>query len=66
MIPVEGYKGLYRDQDTNAIINCNYNDYDEYVNLKNSILNEKSEIQNLKNELSEIKFLLSQLLQNKI
>lgn len=66
MIPVEGHKGLYRDEKSNAIINCNNNEYDEYLNLKNNILNEKNEIQELKKEIEEIKNLLSQFIQNKI
>jgi hypothetical protein len=65
MIPVEGYKGLYRDENSNAIINCNNSEYDEYLNLKNNIMNEKNEIDLLKREISEIKQLLCDLLSNK-
>ena len=65
MIPVEGHKGLYRDERTNAIVNCNYYDYQEYLRFKNSTLNEKNEIENLKTELTEIKSLLAKLLENK-
>lgn len=65
MIPVEGHKGLYRDERTNAIVNCNDYDYQEYLRLKNSTLNEKNEIENLKTELTEIKLLLAKLLENK-
>lgn len=64
MIPVEGHKGLYRDQKTNAIVNNNDNDYDEYIKLKNSKLKEKSEIESLKDEIFEIKLLLKKLLEN--
>jgi hypothetical protein len=62
MIPVEGHKGLYRDENTNAIINCNDHQYNEYIKLKNESLNEKQEIENLKNELSEIKNLIKKLI----
>lgn len=65
MIPVEGHKGLYRDEKTNAIINCNDYEYQEYLRSKNSILLEKIEIENLKMELTEIKILLSKLLNSK-
>ncbi len=65
MIPVEGHKGLYRDERTNAIVNCNDYDYQEYLRVKNSTLNEKNEIENLKTELTEIKLLLAKLLENK-
>ena len=65
MIPVEGHKGLYRDERTNEIVNCNDYDYQEYLRVKNSTLNEKNEIENLKTELTEIKSLLAKLLENK-
>ena len=65
MIPVEGHKVLYRDERTNAIVNCNDYDYQEYLRVKNSTLNEKNEIENLKTELTEIKSLLAKLLENK-
>jgi hypothetical protein len=62
MIPVEGHKGLYRDQKTNAIVNNNDNEYSDYIKLKNSKLKERSEIDEIKNEISEIKSLLFELL----
>jgi len=65
MIPVEGHKGLYRDEKSNAIVNCNDYEYQEYLRAKNSSLNEKTEIENLKTELTEIKSLLLKLLENK-
>lgn len=63
MIPVEGHKGLYRDQKTNAILNTNDNEYEEYINLKNSKLKEKTEIETIKEEINEIKSLLKKLLE---
>ena len=65
MIPVEGHKGLYRDEKSNAIVNCNDYEYQEYLRVKNSSLEEKTEIENLKTELTEIKLLLAKLLENK-
>ena len=65
MIPVEGHKGLYRDEKSNAIVNCNDYEYQEYLRSKNSTLDEKTEIQNLKSELNDIKLLLTKLLENK-
>jgi len=65
MIPVEGHKGLYRDEKSNAIVNCNDYEYQEYLRVKNSSLEEKNEIENLKTELTEIKSLLAKLLENK-
>jgi hypothetical protein len=63
MIPVEGHKGLYRDQKTNAILNTNDNEYEEYMKLKNSMLKEKTEIESIKEEINEIKSLLKKLLE---
>ena len=65
MIPVEGHKGLYRDEKSNAIVNCNDYEYQEYLRAKNSTLDEKGEVENLKTELTEIKSLLAKLLENK-
>jgi hypothetical protein len=66
MIPVEGHKGLYRDEKSNAIVNCNDYEYQEYLRAKNSTLDEKTEIQNLKSELNDIKLLLTKLLEGKL
>ena len=65
MIPVEGHNGLYRDEKSNAIVNWNDYEYQEYLRVKNSTLDEKDEIENLKTELTEIKLLLAKLLENK-
>ncbi len=62
MIPVKGYKGLYRDENSNAILNCNKNDYEEYLKIKNKKILEKDEIDSLKKEIDELKFLVNQLL----
>ena len=34
MIPVEGHKNLFRDKDSGAIINHDYNGYQNYLNDK--------------------------------
>jgi hypothetical protein len=65
MIPVEGHKGLFRDEKTNAIINCNDYQYDEYIRASKKILDEKNEIDYLKNEVRELKSLISNLINNK-
>lgn len=54
-IPVQGYRGLYRDENSGAIINSNSNEYVDYINLKNIKLNEKKEFENLKKELEILK-----------
>lgn len=64
MLPVEGYRGLYRDEKTNAILNCNKNDYEEYLRLKNKKILEKKEIDELKDEIYELKGLVKNLLES--
>lgn len=55
MIPVKDNRGLYRDESTNAILNCNSNEYDQYLKLKNQRLTQQKEINELKDDINEIK-----------
>jgi hypothetical protein len=64
MIPVEGHNNLYRDEKSNAIINCNDYEYQQYLKIKNSTLNEKTELNNLKKEVEELKELIKKHIQN--
>tara|TARA_B100000927_G_scaffold97804_1_gene79073 strand:+ start:4054 stop:4287 length:234 start_codon:yes stop_codon:yes gene_type:complete len=68
--PIEGHKGLYKDEDTSAIINKDKKAYLAYmqrkkaVEKKNSELDQmKEDLDNVKGELGEIKGLLSTLVQ---
>lgn len=65
---VEGYNGLVRDNSTNAILNTNMSDYQNYKNLKQSREFEGQKLQKLeddmnrlKDDISEIKNLLRNL-----
>ena len=58
MIKVEGHPHLYRDPETNAIINNDNQGYDQYVKIFRISKKQKDEIQRLRNELDEIKALL--------
>jgi len=67
-IKVKGYDYLLRDPKTNAIINTNKSEYNEYVTRRNSkekeqqrIQNLESDVANIKNDLDEIKSLLRSL-----
>jgi len=67
-IKVKGYDYLLRDPKTNAIINTNKSEYNEYVTRRNSkekeqqkIQNLESDVANIKNDLNEIKSLLRSL-----
>ena len=68
--PVEGQKGLYRDNDSTAIINRDKSGYKSYIarkeamEKKNLEVNKmKEDLNNVKGELGEIKDLLSTLVQ---
>ena len=69
-IPVEGKIGLYRDSDSQAIINRDKKAYLDYMKRKiiaegkNSELDKmKEDLDNVKGELGEIKGLLSTLVE---
>ena len=68
--PVEGQKGLYRDNNTAAIINKDKNAYKAYLDRKKAMENKnneldqmKEDLNNVKSELGDIKGLLSTLVQ---
>ena len=63
MIPVEGHKHLYRDENTGAIVNCDTSGYMRYKKMRNKKLIEKSEIDSLKSEIDTLKGLLNDLIQ---
>tara|TARA_Y100001970_G_scaffold279267_1_gene386287 strand:+ start:1135 stop:1368 length:234 start_codon:yes stop_codon:yes gene_type:complete len=69
-IPVEGKFGLYRDEDSTAIVNRDKKAYLEYMKRKQAMKNKnheldqmKEDLNNVKGELGEIKDLLSTLVQ---
>lgn len=65
LIPVEGNKGLFRDKNTSAILNCSDSDYQRYLEVKNMKIKEVvqmnemtekiNEIDQLKSDVNEIK-----------
>lgn len=65
MIPVEGHRGLYRDDNSNAIINCNDSDYNDYIYLKTKMTIEKKQIIDLKAEIKELKTILDKVIKSK-
>lgn len=62
MIPIDGHPNLFRDENSGAIINHDFSEYEKYLHIKNKKNSEKQEIENLKNEISEIKLLLKELI----
>lgn len=55
MLPIKDNNGLFRDERTNAVVNCNDNEYNEYIKIKEQKLSEKSELDKLKSDIDEIK-----------
>ena len=62
LISVEGHPNLFRDQKTDAIVNCDNVSYKQYLNSISNRMNTKKEIENLKNDVEEIKSLLKELI----
>jgi hypothetical protein len=62
MLKVEGYQNLYRDEESGAIINCDSQAYDQYVNSVIQRDLEKKELDQMKRDIDEIKLLLKEFL----
>jgi hypothetical protein len=65
MIPVKGHVGLYRDENSNAIINNNDSIYKEYIKSRDKLIEDSKKLIDLENEIIEIKLLLKKVLENK-
>lgn len=63
MIPVKDNYGFYRDQSTNAILNCNDNEYQQRLKLKEIKLKQQNEIESIKSDIDEIKSALRLILE---
>jgi hypothetical protein len=70
---VDGRQNLVRNLDTNALVNINSAEYNQYITLKrmkqneeNKISSLENEIIGLKNDLSEIKSLLKSIVNETI
>ena len=61
MIPVEGHSSLFRDEETNAIVNVDTIAYESYMNNKLSNSDKRAEMDEVKRELAELKSLLKDL-----
>ena len=65
---VEGHQNLIRDENSNAILNTNLSEYDQYLSLRykkkkgtDRIDNMENDLKNLKDDINEIKTLLKAL-----
>ena len=61
MKPVEGHKNLYRDENTNAIVNTDTTAYENYMNTKRVNSDKQAELNNMKNEIETLKSMLNDL-----
>jgi hypothetical protein len=65
---VEGHESLIRDENTNAILNTNLSEYDQYLSIRSKrkkgtdrIDNMENDLKSLKDDINEIKTLLRAL-----
>ena len=61
MIPVEGHKNLFRDENTNAIINTDESAYNDYMNSRRINSDKQAELDTMKNEIETLKSMLNDL-----
>lgn len=52
---VEGYDGLIRDNNTNAVLNTNMIEYQNYKNLRKSKEAGEKKLQSLEDDLNQVK-----------
>ena len=72
MIPIENNRSLFRDETTNAVINCSNFEYENYLREKQKRLEEiekskkiETDLENVKKDIDEIKSLLIKLIEVK-
>ena len=65
---VDGHESLIRDENSNAILNTNLSEYDQYLSIRSKrkkgtdrIDNMENDLKSLKNDINEIKSLLRAL-----
>ena len=61
MIPVEGHKSLFRDEETNAIVNTDTIAYENYINNKRTNSDKQAELDSMNSEIETLKAMLNDL-----
>ena len=61
MIPVQGHKNLFRDENTGAIINMDTTGYSTYMSDKRRNSDKKAELDEMKSEIETLKTMLKEL-----
>ena len=61
MLPVEGHKNLYRDEESNAIVSTDNSAYQDYMNTRRVNADKKAEMDEMKKEIETLKLILNEL-----
>ena len=61
MLPVEGHKNLYRDEESNAIVSTDNSAYQDYMNTRRINADKKAEMNEMKKEIETLKLKLNEL-----
>ncbi len=61
MLPVEGHKNLYRDEESNAIVSTDNSAYQDYINTRRVNADKKAEMDEMKKEIETLKLMLNEL-----
>jgi len=61
MLPVEGHKNLFRDENNNAIISTDEAAYNDYMNNRRINSDRQAELDTMKNEIETLKSMLNDL-----
>ena len=61
MIPGEGHKNLFRDENSNAIINTDNAAYNDYINTRRINSDKQAELDEMKTEIETLKSMLKDL-----
>ena len=61
MLPVEGHKNLYRDEESNAIVSTDNSAYQDYMNTRRVNADKKAEMDEMKKEIETLKLMLNEL-----
>ena len=61
MLPVEGHKNLFRDENNNAIINTDEAAYNDYMNSRRINSDKQAELDAMKSEIENLKSMLNDL-----
>ena len=61
MIPVKGHSNLFRDENTNAIVNTDKTAYQNYINSRRVNSDKQAELDAMKEEIETLKLMLKDL-----